>query len=148
MPPFHRACYRTTFIEKRAALLSLTSLFHTSFRAPSSASAGRASNTHELHAKTPAGGAAPSPASRKGRRRDLEEALPGGRALPRGAAGLGERLPRSLAAQPRSELGEQPRSRPPPGSPRSGTHRTEGALGSSSAPARRRPGRRRGREAP
>lgn len=62
MPPFHRPSYRTTFIEKRAALLSLTSHFHTSFRTHSSASPRRASNTHELHAKTPAVGAASSPA--------------------------------------------------------------------------------------
>lgn len=90
------------------------------------------------------------PASRKGRRRVLEELLPGGRAVPRDAAGrrCGETLPSCAAAQRCQQVGEQPPTRPPPGSPRRVTHRRERALGSSSAPAPRGPRRRRGRGVP
>lgn len=159
LSPFKRlhSADRTTFIEKRAALLSLTSCFYRRSRVPTSASTGTASNTPGLHAEAPAGCSHEQLRARHG---SAEQEGTSSRP-PRGAAGrqspsaggcgsaeLGERLPRSLAAQPGQELGEQPRSRPPPGSPRSGTHRTGRALGSSSAPARRRPGRRRGREAP
>lgn len=95
MPLFRKSGYRTTLIEKRAALPPLTSCFRTVFQAPSSASTGRTLNP--AHAANRARKYPPHVcrsrfeprtdlASRKGRRRDLEEVLPGGRALPREAA--------------------------------------------------------------
>lgn len=78
----------------------------------------------------------------------------GGRTLPREAARqLGAlrrwgRVPSLLAAQRYEQIREQPQTRSPPRSPRRVTHQRAGARGSSSAPALRRPERRRGRETP
>lgn len=75
------------------------------------------------------------PASRKGRRRDLEELLPGGRALPREAAESAEPLPSSAAAQRCQQVAEQPPTRPPP-APRGASLTGENGL---AAAAQRQP---------
>lgn len=111
-PPFHRSSYPTTFIEKRAALLSLTSCFHTVSELPVHQAQREpqippnSTQNHPQHVCTSSFEPGTALASRKGRRRDLEEALPGGRALPReaarqlrvrGARGEAAQLPRRSA---------------------------------------------------
>lgn len=129
MPLFCRSSYQTTLMDERAALLPLTSYFHTVFRAPSSASTRKSLTTHTLqttHENTPRMSARAA-SSRAPTRRAGRDVVATSKSRCRAAkpsrgrlrascysAESGGRRPSALAPQPREEIGERPQTRPPP----------------------------------
>lgn len=150
---FYRASYQTTLIKNRAAHFPHTSCLPIVFRAPSSASTRRPSNTPTLQTAHAACSHERLRAVRRPGEQEGTSSRPRGAAAGRQSPSAGGCGVRGAAAQlrRRSALpagrGAAPNA-PPSRSPRRVTHRRERARGSSSAPAPRGPGRRRGRGVP
>lgn len=122
-------------LQRNVLLFFLLHHFLTSFQAPSSASTGRASSTHELHAQTPAACLLGQLRARHGSG-EQEGTAPGGRALPRGARSSGRGCPAPPPLSPAGSSGSSPGRAPLP-APRGAALTGQNGL---AAAAQRQPG--------